>query len=328
METLQQRRCMPIKILMEVSSNETSLQSSSRARVESSHRPSFNLESRKQVSMEVRPFASTSRQVSVVGQGTWLLEQSDPAGAIAALRHGLDLGMTHIDTAEMYGSGKAEALVGQAIAGHRDEVFLVSKVLPSHASRRGVIAACDASLARLNTDRLDCYLLHWRGRHPLAETIAAFEQLQDDGKILSWGVSNFDVSDLKETCEIARPACNQVLYHLRERAIEHAVLPWCEAHGIAVVAYSPFGHRGGFPGNRTAPGRVLEEIAAAHGATPRQIALRFLVRRASVFAIPKASTSLHVEENAAAGNLQLSPADIARIEAAFPLGTARELPML
>jgi diketogulonate reductase-like aldo/keto reductase len=278
--------------------------------------------------MEVRPFASTGRQVCVIGQGTWLLEQSDHASAVAALRRGLDLGMTHIDTAEMYGSGAAERLVGRAIAGRRDEVFLVSKVLPSHSSRKGVAAACEASLARLSTDRLDCYLLHWRGGHPLAETIAGFEQLKQQGKILSWGVSNFDVADLEEACAIARPACNQVLYHLRERAIEQAVLPWCEAHGITVVAYSPFGHRGGFPYGRTEGGRVLEEIAAARGATPRQVALRFLARRPQVFAIPKASTPAHVAENAAAGDVQLSEADIARIDAAFPLGTRRDLPVL
>jgi diketogulonate reductase-like aldo/keto reductase len=278
--------------------------------------------------MEVRPFASTGRHAAVIGQGTWLLEQSDHAGAIVALRHGLDLGMTHIDTAEMYGSGAAERLVGQAIAGRRDEVFLVSKVLPSHASRKGVVAACEASLARLATDRLDCYLLHWRGGHPLAETIAGFEHLKQHGKILSWGVSNFDVADLEETCAIARPACNQVLYHLRERAIEHAVLPWCAAHDITVVAYSPFGHRCGFPADRTEGGRVLEEIATAHRATPRQVALRFLVRNPQVIAIPKASSATHAADNAAAGDLQLSAAQIARIDAAFPPGTRRELPVL
>ncbi len=155
-----------------------------------------------------------------------------PTTAIAALRRGLDLGMTHIDTAEMYGSGAAEELVGEAIAGRRDEVFLVSKVLPHNASRNGTIAACERSLKRLRTDRLDCYLLHWRGSHPLADTIAAFERLRADGKILSWGVSNFDVDDLDEIRQIAgadQLACNQVLYHLRERAIEHAVIPWCEA---------------------------------------------------------------------------------------------------
>jgi diketogulonate reductase-like aldo/keto reductase len=278
--------------------------------------------------MEVRPFGSTCRQVSVIGQGTWRIEESEAEDAVAALRRGLDLGMTHIDTAEMYGGGAVEELVGRAIARRRDEVFLVSKALPSHASRKGIVAACDASLARLKTDRLDCYLLHWRGAHPLTETIAGFEQLQRYGKILSWGVSNFDVKGLEEICQIARPSCNQVLYHLDERAIEHAVLPWCEAQGIAVVAYSPFGHRDGFPGPRTVRGRALRKIAVAHGATPRQVALRFLVRKSAVFAIPKAATLAHVAENAAAGDLELSDADIAALDVAFPLGEPRDLPML
>jgi diketogulonate reductase-like aldo/keto reductase len=282
--------------------------------------------------MERRPFGSTGRQVAVIGQGTWLLEQTDPATAVATLCRGLDLGMTHIDTAEMYGSGASEELVARSIAGRRDEVFLVSKVLPSNASRAGVIAACEASLARLATDRLDCYLLHWRGGHPLDGTIAGFEQLQRDGKIRSWGVSNFDVADLEEVRRIAgagHPACNQVLYCLGERAIEHAVIPWCEAHGVAVVAYSPFGHRGGFPRASSAGGRVLEEIAADHGATPRQVALRFLVRRPGLFAIPKAASPEHAAENAAAGALSLTDAEVARIDAAFPRAAApRELPML
>ena len=201
--------------------------------------------------MQRRPFGSTGREVPIIGQGTWYIEEADSATAIAALRRGLDLGMTHIDTAEMYGSGAAEELVGAAIHGRRDEVFLVSKVLPQNASLSGTISACERSLKRLRTDRLDCYLLHWRGRYPLEDTFAAFEQLRLSGKILSWGVSNFDVSDLDEIRRIAgagRPACNQVLYHLRERAIEQAVLPWCEENGVAVVAYSPFGQPADFPG--------------------------------------------------------------------------------
>jgi diketogulonate reductase-like aldo/keto reductase len=282
--------------------------------------------------MEHRPFGSTKRDVAIIGQGTWYIEQADSKTAIGALRRGLDLGMTHIDTAEMYGSGAAETLVGEAIAGRRDEVFLVSKVLPNNASRTGTIAACERSLKRLKTDRLDCYLLHWRGSHPLADTVAAFEQLRADGKILSWGVSNFDVDDLDEVREIAgagRLACNQVLYHLRERAIEHAVIPWCEENGVAVVAYSPFGHVGGFPDPHTAGGRVLKAIADRHKATPRQVALRFLIRRASLFAIPKASNPEHAEENAGAGALHLSDAELARIDAAFPLDPRpRPLPML
>jgi diketogulonate reductase-like aldo/keto reductase len=282
--------------------------------------------------MEHRPFGSTKREVAMIGQGTWNIEQADSGRAIGALRRGLDLGMTHIDTAEMYGSGAAERLVGEAIAGRRDEVFLVSKVLPHNASRNGTVAACERSLKRLGTDRLDCYLLHWRGSHPLEDTVTAFEQLCADGKILSWGVSNFDVDDLDEMREIAgvrKPACNQVLYHLQQRAIEHAVIPWCEANGVAVVAYSPFGHAGGFPEPHSAGGRALKAIADRHNSTPRQVALRFLTRRASLFAIPKASNSAHAEENADAGALHLSEDDLARINAAFPLGSRpRSLPML
>src|SRR5271154_4410034 len=280
--------------------------------------------------VEHRPFGPTTREVPLIGQGTWNIEQADSERAIGALRRGLDLGMTHIDTAEMYGSGAAESLVGEAIAGRRDEVFLVSKVLPSNASRNGTIAACERSLKRLKTDRLDCYLLHWRGSHPLGDTVAAFERLSADGKILSWGVSNFDVDDLDEVREIAgagKPACNQVLYHLRERAIEHAVIPWCEANGVAVVAYSPFGHAGGFPEPHSTGARVLKAIAERHNATPRQVALRFLTRRASLFAIPKAANPEHAEENAGAAALHLSEDDLARIDAAFPLGSRpRSLP--
>jgi diketogulonate reductase-like aldo/keto reductase len=267
----------------------------------------------------------------VIGQGTWYNEDDDRATAIAALRAGLDRGMTHIDTAEMYGSGAAEEMAAEAIAGRRHEVFLVSKVLPQNASRQGTLAACERSLARLQTDHLDCYLLHWRGRHPLEDTIAAFEQLQREGKILSWGVSNFDVADLEEARQIAgdgRLACNQVLHHLGERAIEHAVLPWCEKHNVAVVAYSPFGH-GDFPAADTPGGRLLAQIAVAHGTTPRAVALRFLLRRQSVFAIPKASNPQHAAENAAAGDLRLSNEEIISIEKAFPLGRRpRVLPTL
>src|ERR1700744_3521280 len=221
--------------------------------------------------MEQRYFGSTRLQVAVIGQGTWYDENEDPASAIAALRLGLDRGMKHIDTAEMYGSGAAEKLVGQAIAGRRDEVFLVSKVLPQNAGRRTTIKACEKSLLRLKTNRLDCYLLHWRGRHPLEETVAAFEQLREEGKILSWGVSNFDVDDLDEVWGIAgegRFACNQVLYHLQERAIEHAVIPWCKQNGVAVVAYSPFGHND-FPSPQSQAGQLLQRIGDAHGASSR-----------------------------------------------------------
>jgi diketogulonate reductase-like aldo/keto reductase len=281
--------------------------------------------------MEKREFGPGGRKVAVIGQGTWYIESAERASAVAALRKGLDLGMTHIDTAEMYGSGAAEKVIAEAIAGRRDEVFLVSKVLPGNASRNGTLAACEKSLARLKTDRLDCYLLHWPGQHPLEDTIAAFEQLERDGKILSWGVSNFDVRELEAVRRITGDghlACNQVLYHLQERAIEHGVIPWCGEHGVAVVAYSPFGHDD-FPGPRTAGGRLLEQIAQAHQASARQVALSFLVRRSSVFAIPKASSVAHAEDNAAAGDLRLTETELRKIDEAFPLGPrSRSLPML
>jgi diketogulonate reductase-like aldo/keto reductase len=281
--------------------------------------------------MERRRFGPLNRQVAVIGQGTWYNENDDRASAVAALRRGLDLGMEHIDTAEMYLAGTAEEWVAEAITGRRDQVFLVSKVLPQNASRTGTVAACEQSLGRLKTDRLDSYLLHWRGSHPLEDTIWAFEQLQRDGKILSWGVSNFDVSDLREIEIIADnsgPVCDQVLYHVQERAIEYEVLPWCEKHQYAVVAYSPFGH-GQFPSLRTPGGRLLKQIAEAHGATPRQVALRFLVREQCVFAITKASNSDHVAENAGAGDLHLTEEEIARIDKAFPRGAPpRRLPVL
>ncbi len=283
------------------------------------------------MSIERRPFGLKGVPVPVIGQGTWNAEQS-PREAVEALRVGLDLGMTHIDTAEMYGAGEAETLAGRAIAGRRDEVFLVSKVLPSNASRRGTIAACEKSLARLKTDRLDCYLLHWRGAHPLEDTIAAFEELRAQGKIRSWGVSNFDVADLEEVVAISgagHPRCNQVLYHLKERAIEHTVLPWCRERGTAVVAYTPFGEsRALFEDPTSRQGRVLREIAAAHAVTARQVALAFLLRDPAVFVIPKAASHEHTRANAGAGDVRLTDADIARIEAAFPLGKPRPLPMI
>lgn len=278
-----------------------------------------------------RAFGAGGPAIPAIGQGSWFSERGDRRETVAAFRRGLDLGLSHIDTAEMYGDGRAEEIVGEAIAGRRDEVFLVSKVLPHNASRAGTRAACERSLARLGTDRLDCYLLHWRGGHPLAETFAAFEALQREGKILSWGVSNFDVDDLDEALAEAGPgaiACNQVLYHLRERAIEHAVIPLCEKNDVAVTAYSPFGQED-FPAPASAGGLVLAEIAAARGATSRQVALAFLTRRHCVFAIPKAARIAHVEDNAGALALSLSEDEIARIDTAFPRGPKpRSLPML
>jgi diketogulonate reductase-like aldo/keto reductase len=279
--------------------------------------------------MRREAFGRNGPKVSVIGQGTWYIDRGNRKLAVAALRRGIELGMTHIDTAEMYGD--AELVIADAIAGKRDDLFLVSKVLPSNASRRGAIAACERSLKRLKTDRLDCYLLHWRGSYPLQDTVAAFEELKRTGKIRAWGVSNFDVDDLDEMLEVSGEgniACNQVLYHLQERAIEHAVIPWCAQHGVAVVAYSPFGHDD-FPSPASPGGAVLKKIAEVHKATPRQIALSFLTRETTVFAIPKASSAEHATENAAAGDLVLGKDEIAAVDKAFPRGPKRrDLPML
>jgi diketogulonate reductase-like aldo/keto reductase len=282
------------------------------------------------VIVKQKKFGTGGPDVSVIGQGTWYLDRGDRKAAVAALRRGVEMGMTHIDTAEMYGD--AELVIADAIAGlPREKLFLVSKVLPSNASRRGTITACERSLKRLGTDRLDCYLLHWRGSYPFEETVAAFDGLVAAGKIRSWGVSNFDADDLGEMLAITgngKIACNQVLYHLQERAIEHAVIPWCEQHGVAVVAYSPFGHDE-FPSPRSKAGEVLQAIADAHAASARQVALAFLTRPPSVFAIPKASSAEHAADNAGAGNLKLSDGEIATLDKAFPRGTKpRSLPML
>jgi diketogulonate reductase-like aldo/keto reductase len=276
--------------------------------------------------MKTRPLGRRGVAVALIGQGTWNMERHG-AASVAALRAGLDAGMTHIDTAEMYGSGRVEEIVAEAIAGRRDEVFLVSKVLPGNASHGGVLRACEASLQRLGTDRLDLYLLHWPGSHPIEETISAFEVLERDGKIRAWGVSNFDVDDLEGALAVAgegRIACNQVYYHLEERAIEHAVLPWCARHGVALVGYSPFGS-GRFPGAGTPGGRVLAGIAKARGLTARQVALAFLVRAAATFTIPKAATAAHVADNAGAGDVELNADEVDRIDAAFPRGRRRRL---
>lgn len=281
--------------------------------------------------MRHRIFGPTGREVPFLGQGTWSMERDDRAACVASLRRGLDLGVSHIDTAELYGDGEVEGIVGEAIAGRRAEVFLASKVLPQNASRRGTLRACERSLDRLGTDHLDLYLLHWPGEQALGDTLAAFEELVRAGKVLAWGLSNFDERGMAAAVAIAgegKVACNQLLYHLGERSIEHAVIPWCEEHGIAVVAYSPLGS-GRFPGGRSRGRRVLAEIAAAHGATPHQVALAFLLRRTSLFAIPKASRCEHVEQNAAATQLTLTADETGRIEDAFPRGRPRSgVPML
>jgi diketogulonate reductase-like aldo/keto reductase len=250
--------------------------------------------------MRTRRFGPLAIDVPVIGLGTWNMERDDAKAAVAAIRRAIELGMTHIDTAEMYGAGKVETLVGEAIAGQRDRVFLVSKVLPRNASFDGTIRACEASLRRLGTDHLDLYVLHWREPETkLADTIRALEQLREQHKIRAWGVSNFDDGDLDDALAIAGPgkiACNQILYHLGDRTIEHGVLPWCERAGAAVVAYSPLGS-GRFPRSRP-----LEDTAHRLGATPRQVALAYLTRHPSVFAIPKSSSAAHVDELAGAPN--------------------------
>jgi diketogulonate reductase-like aldo/keto reductase len=273
-----------------------------------------------------RPFGPTGRDVPIVGQGTWNTPVRGPRGEEAkrALRRGVELGMVHIDTAEMYGDGASERLIGEAIRGlPREQLFIVSKVLPSNGSYHGTIRACEASLERLGTDYLDAYLLHWRGATPLAETMRAFEQLVADGKIRALGASNFEVDDLEEArAALTREpiACNQVLYHLDERTIETHELAYCKEHGIAVTAYTPFG-RGDWADRDGA--RVLRTIAQTRGATPHQVILAFLTRDPDVFAIPKASTIAHVEENAGAGDLRLTGAEIAQIDAAFPVRRRR-----
>jgi diketogulonate reductase-like aldo/keto reductase len=275
--------------------------------------------------MITRAFGTGGRDVPIVGQGTWNVPlRGGRDEAIRALHAGIDAGMVHIDTAEMYGDGGAETFVGDAIAElPREALFLVSKVLPSNASYDGTIAACERSLRRLRTDYLDCYLLHWRGATLLAETMGALERLVADGKIRSLGVSNFDVADLQEAQAALtreRIACNQVLYHLGERTVEAHELPFCREHGIALVAYTPFG-RGDW---RDAPGaRDLDAIAKQHGVTAHAVILAFLTRTDGTFAIPKASTPAHARENAAAGDLRLSSAENATIERADPLRVRR-----
>lgn len=281
--------------------------------------------------MSERPFGPTGRDVPVIGHGTWQLEQDDRRSAVAAIRRAVEVGASHIDTAELYGRGRVEEMVAEALAGGlREKVFLASKVLPENASFDGTIAACERSLKRLKTDRLDLYMLHWRGRHPLEETFRAFERLRAAGKVLAWGVSNFDTDDLDEAIAVAgegRIACNQVLYHLKNRTIEHAVLSWCEQHQVALVAYSPFGC-GDFPSPDSRGGRELAAIAQGRGVTAHAVALAFLCRRPAVFAIPKSAVPDRVTGNAAAGGLALGADEIARIEAAFPLGPWRGLPSL
>jgi diketogulonate reductase-like aldo/keto reductase len=269
--------------------------------------------------MIYKEFGSTGAKVSVVGQGTWMIE-SDRRGAVEALRAGLGAGMTHIDPAEMYGNGRSEQIVGEAIAGRREEVFLASKVLPSNASYDGTLRACERSLENLGTDWLDLYMLHWPGSHPISDTMRALEKLVEEKTVRFIGVSNFDLRELKAAEAALRNeklSFNQVLYHLGDRGIERKLLPYCGQRGIAIVAYSPYGH-GDFPSAKSREGRVLAEIAERHGKTPRQVVLNFLTRFPHVFTIPKTVYARRAQENAGGAGWDLTPEDLAAIDKAFP----------
>jgi diketogulonate reductase-like aldo/keto reductase len=270
-----------------------------------------------------RKFGWTNVQVPVIGQGTWMIEgdQDSEHLAIEGLRVGLDLGLTHIDTAEMYGNGHVEEMVAEAIADRREEVFLVSKVLPSNASYEGTLKACARSLKRLKTDWLDLYLLHWPGPHPIKETMRAMEKLVAEGMVRFIGVSNFDVEELYEAeraLQNERMACDQVLHHLGYRGIERRLLPYCTEHEIAVVGYAPFGH-GNFPSLQSTRGRVLMEISKRYDRTPRQVALNFLSQHPNIFTIAKTSRLERARENSNGVGWELTPKDLATIDRTFPV---------
>ena len=254
-------------------------------------------------------------EVPVVGQGTWHMGENpdERDNEVAALRLGIELGMTLIDTAEMYGEGGAEEVVGEAIQGRREQVYLVSKVYPHNASRNGISQACERSLRRLGTDCIDLYLLHWRGQYPLTETVEAFEQLRQAGKIRRWGVSNFDVEDLQELDEHGVCATNQVLYNPEERGIEFDLLPLCQAREMPVMAYCPVGQ-----GGRLLQHPAVIEVARRHGVQPGQAVLAWALRQPGVLVIPKAVNPVHVRANAAAATLQLSDEDLSLFDRAFP----------
>lgn len=272
--------------------------------------------------MTKRVFGWTGVEVPVIGQGTWMIEGSraQERRAVEAIRVGVDLGLTHVDTAEMYGDGRAEELTGEAIKERRHEVFLASKVLPSHASYEGTLRACERSLARLRVSQLDLYLLHWESRYPIEETMRAMERLIDQKLIRYCGVSNFDVSQV-DAAQAAlrnyRLASNQVLYHMRERGIERKLIPHCHRLGIAVVGYTPFG-REHFPGPESPEGRTLAAIAQRNNRTPRQVILNFLTRLPGTFTIPKSSDAGHTRENAGGAGWTLFPDDLHALDRAFP----------
>ena len=264
----------------------------------------------------------SGREIPVLGQGTWRMgeDSSQKDAEIAALRLGLDMGMTLIDTAEMYGEGGAEEVVGEAIASRREEVYLVSKVYPHNASRRGAVEACERSLKRLKTDCIDLYLLHWRSSIPLSETLEAFESLKQAGKIRDYGVSNFDADDMKKAIKLPNGkqiATNQVLYNLARRGIEWDLLPWCHQHHIPIMAYSPIEQKGILNNSQ------LKSIASRHNATPAQIGLAWLLQQQGIIAIPKASNPTHVKENSAALDIQLTQEDLTELDQAFPPPTRK-----
>ncbi len=259
----------------------------------------------------------SGEKVPQLGQGTWRMGESARVRKeeVAALKLGLDLGMTLIDTAEMYGTGGAEEVVAEAVAGRRDECFIVSKVLPENATKAGTIAACARSLKRLKTDRIDLYLLHWRGEPSLEETLAGFEALKASGAIRHWGVSNFDVDDMEELFRLAGGAAcatNQVLYNLRRRGIEAGLLPLCRERAVPLMAYSPFEQ------GRLLRERVLTQVAIRHRATPAQIALAWILRQGDMMVIPKTSSEARVRENRAALDIELTERDLAELAKAFP----------
>jgi diketogulonate reductase-like aldo/keto reductase len=265
---------------------------------------------------------TSGKPVARLGQGTWAFgdEPSERAEEIAALKLGLDLGLALIDTAEMYGDGRSEALVGEAIAGRRDDVFLVSKVLPRNATRRGAVEACKRSLKRLKTDYLDLYLLHWRESQPLDATLEAFVTLEEQGLIRHYGVSNFDTADMTEAFELPGSdavATNQVLYNLKHRGIEWDLLPWCRERDMPVMAYTPLGNSGSEQ-RSILTNTAVKNVASRRGATPAQIALAWLLRHGDVITIPKAGSKAHVRENREALDLILAPDDLQELDAAFP----------